>query len=130
MEIDTKVEAQEALRKAFVIALYHHWERSARKWTGDDRRDHSKLAIAVEALGDPIHPRLEAVRDLTNLLKHDNDKWGQQLIETWPDVVSGPRGHAGGRTDWYRAVRLTDAHMTEAFNIVGASGPIQSLSPS
>jgi len=129
MEIESKREAQSALRKAFILSLYHHWERSARTWTGDDRRDHNKLASSVEALGYPISPRLGAVRDLANLLKHDNDKRGAEVMVTWPAVLATGVPKLGRRTDWYEAVRLTDDHVAEAFNIVAASGPDEKLLP-
>lgn len=128
-EIESKVEAKIALRKAFVLSLYHHWERSARSWTNDDRRDHDKLVPLVERLGYPVSPRLAAVRDLANLLKHDNDKRGDQLLESWPEVLPKVRRHPDRRTDWYEAVQLTEAQLTEAFNIIAASGPDHNLLP-
>lgn len=123
MEIDSKIEGQAAMRKAFILTLYHHWERSARIWTGSDKRDHDKLVQAVEAQGTTTHPKLAAVRDLANLLKHDNDKWGHALRHSWAAVFPHSFAEALGRTNWYYAIRLTDAHLTEAFNIVAASGP-------
>lgn len=123
MEIESKIEGQAAVRKAFILALYHHWERSARIWTGSDKRDHDKLVAAVEAEGTPIHPKLGAVRDLANLLKHDNDKWGHALLQSWSAIFPFGFTPGPGRTNWYDAVRLTDAHLVEAFNIVAASGP-------
>lgn len=123
MEIESKVEGQAAVRKAFILALYHHWERSARIWTGSDKRDHDKLVAAVVAAGTTIHPRLGAVRDLANLLKHDNDKWGHALLQSWSAIFPYGFTQRPGRTNWYDAVRLSDAHLVEAFNIVAASGP-------
>lgn len=123
MEIESKVEGQAAVRKAFILALYHHWERSARTWTGSDKRDHDKLVAAVEAEGTPTHPRLGAVRDLANLLKHDNDKWGDAVLQSWPGVFPYGFAKASGRTNWYDAVRLSDTQLVDAFNIVAGSGP-------
>jgi hypothetical protein len=124
MEIESKFEGQGALRKAFALAAYHHWERGARSWTGSDARDHEKLAKAVRALGIGISPHLEAVKDLANLLKHDNDKRGADLLKSWPQLLPPPSSAQGAtRTDWYGAVRLTDAHLDEALDAVAASGP-------
>lgn len=123
MEIESKVEGEAAVRKAFILALYHHWERSARIWTGSDKRDHDKLVAAVEAQGTPIHPKLGAVRDLANLLKHNNDKWGDAVLQSWPAVFPYGFAKAAGRTNWHEAVRLSDTHLAEAFNIVAGSGP-------
>lgn len=129
MEIESRLDAAAALRKAFTLSLYHHWERSARQWTHDDRRDHDKLIKAVERLGYPISPRLAAVRDLANLLKHDNDKRAADLKLSWPVLLQNTQPVPGRRTNWYDAVRLTDDHLTEAFNIVAASGPDEKLLP-
>lgn len=121
-QIEAKRDALQALRKAFVIAIYHHWERSARSWSNDDKRDHAKLVKSVQKMGYPLHPRLEAVRDLANLLKHDNSSRGEQLRASWPEVIR-PRSAKLGRPSWYDMVLLTDAHLSEAFNIIAASGP-------
>lgn len=122
IEIESKLAAQSALRKAFALSIYHHWERGARVWTGDDVREHKKLVKAVEAKGVPVSPRLEAIKDLANLLKHDNDDRGADLLKSWPDVLPSV-AKWGGRIDWYESVALTDYHLTEAFNIIAASGP-------
>jgi len=123
LEIESKVEGMAALRKAFALSIYHHWERGARKWTGNDVNDHDKLVRAVEAIGIPISPRLKAVKDLANLLKHDNDKRGDDLLESWPQVFRPGFKKGENRTDWYGAINLTDAQLTEVFNIVAKSGP-------
>ena len=123
MEVESKVEGLAALRKAFALSIYHHWERGARIWTGNDDKDHKKLVKAVEAKGIKVHPRLEAVKDLANLLKHDNDKRGADLLKSWPQVLPSGFKKGANRTDWYGAVKLTNSHLDEAFNIVAASGP-------
>ena len=58
-----------ALRKAFAVAIYHHWERMARIWTGcDPDAGHTELTKQTLARGYDIDPRLERVRYLANLL--------------------------------------------------------------
>src|SRR3546814_2456369 len=74
------------LRKAYAVAIYHHWERSALQWTNRKNEKHDDLARRVLAMGYPIDPHLHVVRDLANLLKHDNDRWGLKLHGSWPDV--------------------------------------------
>src|SRR3546814_7916557 len=69
-------EALMSLRKAYAVAIYHHWERSALQWTNRKNEKHDDLARRVLAMGYPIDPHLHVVRDLANLLKHDNDRWG------------------------------------------------------
>jgi hypothetical protein len=123
MRIDTTNEALIALRKAFAIAVYHHWERSALRWLDKKREDHDKLAIAVQALGYPIHPKLAAVRDLVNTLKHDSGRWGCALIKSWSDLFEQGYLPRAGWNAWYEAVRLSDEHVLEAISVVSASGP-------
>ena len=123
MEIESKLEGESALRKAFALAAYHHWERGARAWTGSDKRDHGDLVTAVQALGVAISPHLEAVKDLANLLKHDNNRRGADLMKSWPEVLPASLREGRARTDWYGAVRLTDAHLGQVFKAVAASGP-------
>ena len=74
-------------------------------------------------MGIEVSPRLVAVKDLANLLKHDNDRRGADLLKSWPELLPNVKNRAENRTDWYGAVRLTDQHLTEAFNIIAASGP-------
>jgi Ni/Co efflux regulator RcnB len=116
-------EALRTLRRAYVISMYHHWERGVRTWTGDnDTRGHAKMVKKLAKLGLQVHPKLEVVRIVTNLLKHDNDDWGQRLLVVDSGLVDqgSTRSFVPG---WYDRVVLSDNHMTEFFNAVAASGP-------
>jgi len=113
-----------ALRKAFVIALYHHWERAIRASAAGANGNHDKLVKRAQAKGILIDARIGALRDLVNALKHDSDRCGKALLSSWPDIFS-PNFQPGTlKTDWYRAVSLKDHHVVEAFEIVSGSGPI------
>ncbi|MGH6910938.1 MAG: hypothetical protein ACREE0_08790 [Phenylobacterium sp.] len=116
-------EALLALRKAYVIAIYHHWERAARRWTQlTGRADHKVLSAGTLAGGYPVSPRLEAVLHLVNTLKHDSAAKGERLLTAWADVF--PDGFAPrARTSWYDAIQLTDAQVLEVCEIVANSGP-------
>jgi hypothetical protein len=125
LDIDRRMalEAQDDLRKAFVLSAYHHWERSARLWTNDQKAKHDALALKARAQGISIHSDLAKVRDLANSLKHNSEKSGAALVMSWPNVL--PLSFARPKTgDWYNAVSLTDDHVREAFDIIGASGPM------
>lgn len=116
-------EALLALRKAFVIAVYHHWERAARRWTLlTVRADHKALSAGTLATGYPVNPKLEAVLHLVNTLKHDSATKGERLLAAWPEVFS-PGFTPTSRTHWYEAVRVTDAQVLEVCEIVASSGP-------
>lgn len=124
MHIETTTEALIALRKSTVIALYHHWERAIRKTTGvpaDGK--HSALISAAAGEGLDISPKLEAVRCLVNLLKHDNERWARKLRHLWPDVLSDFDGQSKFN-DWYQAVTLSRKQVCQVFGIVRTSGPI------
>lgn len=128
-EVTVAEEAAMELRKAYMIALYHHWERSVRLWTGSSGlRKHEELAEATRAKGYPVHPKLEAVRDLVNTLKHENDRWGLPLIKSWPEVFPPNfRPRSAGKTYWFEVIELSDALVHEAFTIVSASGPTKDM---
>jgi hypothetical protein len=129
MQIEDAEACVMDMRKACVLAAYHHWERAARRWTGiTDRADHSALAAATKRLGYPIDPRLEGVRDLANTLKHNNAKRASELKESWPALLSVDP--AGGRQwDWYSVVELEDRHVAEVYEVLRGSGPDAGLTP-
>src|SRR3546814_10680611 len=64
-------EALMSLRKAYAVAIYHHWERSALQWTHRKNEKHDDLARRVLAMGYPIDPHLHFVRVLATLMKQD-----------------------------------------------------------
>lgn len=124
LQIETSDEALSALRKAFVIAAYHYWERATRLAVGgNDKAKHNELVVLAVAKGIAIHPDLGAVRDLVNLLKHDNAKRGAALQQSWGSVLSPSFLSRPGRTDWYAAVFLTEDDVAKAFDVVANSGP-------
>lgn len=110
------------VRKAFVIALYHHWERAVRKDTGYNKPYHEELLEAAAAAQIPVQPDLEKVRHLVNTLKHNNEKRGTQLLKHWPEVFCSDFSQ-DTNTDWYQSIELTDDHVHQALSIIAASGP-------
>ena len=121
MNIEAATGALSAMRKAFVLALYHHWERSARQWTKLDHAKHDKLSAAVVAMNYPIDPRLGGVRDLANTIKHNSAQWGSNLAVSWPATL--PNGAPQGSGEWYDAVELSAKLMQDVGHIIASSGP-------
>ncbi|MFC3322894.1 hypothetical protein [Mesorhizobium cantuariense] len=52
--IEATGEALMGLRKAFVIAFYHHWERAIRVTTYDDVADHKRLEASQLRRASPL----------------------------------------------------------------------------
>lgn len=120
---ETAEDAMWALNKAFAIAMYHHWERSARDWTLKEHGGFDKLVPAVEKCGYPISPKLATLNCVVNLLKHANPKDGVALYKERPDLFRRHFDTSSGRFEWYEEVRLTDEHIAEFFDVLAASGP-------
>ncbi len=110
------------VRKAFVMALYHHWERAVRKDTGCNKPYHEQLLKAAAAAQIPVQPDLEKVRHLVNTLKHNNEDRGLQLLEHWREVFYAGFSH-DANTDWYQSIEITDDLVDQVISIIAASGP-------
>lgn len=123
LQIEDSEDALRVLRRSFVVAIYHHWERWVRRQLGcDEKAGHDKLVQKACAGGISIDPHLGGVRDMANLFKHSNKKWGTSLLSSWPDVL--PRHFTPDTdADWYEAVRLSEEIVLEIADIVKASGP-------
>lgn len=131
-------DAHGVMKKAHVIALYHLWERIVRAWTkAPARADHSTLRKLVEAKGIRVHPRLDAIRDLNNALKHNSEKSGPDLLKSWPELFSGKfKADIAKRldkacvdpkqsmVDWFEAIRISDDQMAEIMLALRTSGPV------
>lgn len=118
------------IRKAFVIALYHSWERMVGRWAEvGAKADHAELRRGVEKKGVAPHVRLDAVRDLNNALKHNSRKYGADLLNSWPELTPEgfalPDGYEGGNgwVDWFSVITIDDKQMREIISALRASGP-------
>jgi hypothetical protein len=120
---ETAEDAKWALNKAFAVAMFHHWERSARDWTGREHGGFDKLVPAVEARGYPISPKLSTLNRTVNLLKHANPKDGVALYNERPDLFRRSLDTSDEKVEWYEEVRLKDEHVFEFFDVLAASGP-------
>lgn len=124
--IEIAEDTLSALRKAYAIAIYHHWERSAHQWTAAKRENHDDLVVLVLKMGYPIDRHLALVRDLANLLKHANDHWGLKLLQSWPELFPvgfNPPINGSWAMNWYDRVSLSDEHIKQIMATVRRSGP-------
>lgn len=117
------------IRNAFAILIYHHWERSALRWTGSTKGDHKQLVNRTKAKGYSVHSQLESVRLLVNTLKHDSENCAPELFKVRPDYfISGFTGPSLGLS-WQEAISLQRGNIDELFSIVRASGPDEKTFP-
>ncbi len=119
-----------ALRKAFVVALYHHWEKTVQKWADiKSNAKHAKLYKAVRDKGVTPPDRLEHVYHLNNVLKHNSLKNGPALLKEWPELFvlndMIQKRLDAGKTDiaWSDNVSISADRMKEIFDVMRASGP-------
>jgi hypothetical protein len=123
LDVEIAEAAVGELRKAFLIAIYHHWERAIRVVTGDMKAKHADLIKKAVNHNISISPELERVVRAANALKHNNDKRGGELHDIWPEVFGGLFFKPKPGIDWYAAIDLDDKHIEMAVNAVAASGP-------
>jgi hypothetical protein len=122
MDLEESAEAVVELRKAFMLAIYHYWERTIRMYCHTEDFGHPTLVARAKEHGIAIAQDLRRMHLLANVLKHNNSKWGNQLVQSWPDVFR-TWFQPNDRTDWYTAVALTDSHVNDAFEAILNSGP-------
>lgn len=131
-------ETGDIMRKAHVIAVYHLWERIVAAWTkATGRPNHKKLVGLLRTKGIVVHPRMAAIRDLNNALKHNSDKYGPALLESWPELFTDRfretiearlekirADPSSSRVDWHEAITITPGRMDDIMEAVRQSGPV------
>lgn len=123
MEQEAAEEALMHLRKAFVLALYHHWERAIRAYTGSHRKEeHKELVKRAEQKGITPVAELEKAYRLANTLKHNSEKYGPHLFEIWP-AIFGEHFQSASGVDWYGSVVLSDEYVDEIVETIAKAGP-------
>lgn len=130
LDIEMIAETVEAVRKAHVVALYHHWERTISRWARLEnlipadvaKPNHGHLRNALLGAGIVPHHRLNAIRDLNNALKHNSDEFGAKLLKSWSKLLP-PNFQGGPGADWYQAITLTDADVRLIAEALKRSGP-------
>lgn len=122
LESEAAAEALMDLRKAYVLAAYHLWERSAQRWTQRTNANHTVLVGQTKERGYPLDPGLDGVRDLANTLKHNSASKARRLAASWPEMLkTDPLSVTDW--DWYAEIKLADADVLRVLDVVGRSGP-------
>lgn len=129
-DLDVIDQGLVALRKSFVISLYHLWERTAKGWSGaSTANEHSKFLKAVRAKDVNPPERLEHIYFLNNVLKHNSRKHGPKLLTAWPEIFVLPHmlqkqlDEGKVRIEWSERLAISKGAMAEIFAVIRASGP-------
>jgi hypothetical protein len=123
-----------ALRKAYVIALYHHWERIVRQWTdAPTGARHDKLVKRVKAKGVEPPERFGHVYLLNNVLKHNSETAGPQLLERWPELFWNAGklrervAKDGTPIRWENTIIVGEKAMVTIIETMKVSGPVSHI---
>jgi hypothetical protein len=116
-------QSMQALRKAYAIMIYHHWERGAREWGGKDHGGFSSMVKAAQYAGKHVDPEIVDLLILVNTLKHNASIWGQPLYDMHPDWFGPNFRRDATRVEWFDAIQISDAIMSNLFAIAVRSGP-------
>lgn len=135
MDIARLEEALPELRRAFALSAYHYWETAVYRWHHQEHRDaaeedlgsHKDLVKEIRRLAQNapdlsfrVHPDLEAVAKLANVIKHTSSKSWRWLIGQCPEPLK-PLFPAP--SDRHTPVMLTVAQLAWVFEVVSQSGP-------
>lgn len=127
LRIDDAKEALQTVHKATVISAYHVWEDAVRRYTGKTHAKHPGLVVALEERGEAVHPDLNWIVLLVNLLKHGNPDRGRKLHSLRPDLFRRNFNPERQHIDWYGAVVLSLDTVELAIERLGQSGPVTRL---
>lgn len=134
MERTLAHETEQLIKKSFIVNAYHAWERAVCKAFSitapaeKGLRGFRNIKKAALRLDFVIHPELEHVADLTNILKHGMTKQAYRLYEEWPTLFTFPNSQQIKIEEieslgWTASVRLDAIWIDKIFNILEQSGP-------
>jgi hypothetical protein len=119
-------EAEERLRmvrEAFVLILYHYWEKKARELLHIERYGQKEVFAAAkhDPRFDVDEPGINRLRLIANCIKHDA---GRTLFNEDPAMFEADLlVDWNRRSGWHDALRLRDEDVEKSFAAVRSSGP-------
>ena len=116
-------QSMQALRKAYAIMLYHHWERGAREWGGKDNGSFPVVVRAAQYSGIYVDPGMVDLLILVNTLKHNAAIWGQPLYDMHPDWFAPTFKRHRSRVEWFDVIQIKASVMDDLFAMTMRSGP-------
>lgn len=121
--------ADEIIREAFIIGLFHLWERHANRWSGVDRYDEGKTLAELKAIGrQPNEEKLRLLKLLAHCLKHgpspNSSGACNQLHQGYPELFEIEEGGDGNlEQPSNKNLALSEEIIEELFSAVIRSGP-------
>lgn len=124
-ELEIVQIATTEMRRAFAVAAYHYWERTVSSWRPEPRaRNHDEVLGILGQRGYPVHPELDVVRHLANVLKHDKPVSGRWLVQHAAALLKPSfRERPNGRTAWADGLVMDEQTVRRVFDILRNSGP-------
>lgn len=114
--------AASVVREAFIMSIFHYWERCARGWTklpDSDRGFETILKASKKKYA--ASPQLKSLNTLNNILKHRSKQRIIELAEVRPDLFLSVYNYR--KNEMEHRVSVQHKHVLEAIEIIRASGP-------
>jgi hypothetical protein len=120
-EIDA---VQRIYREAFLIALYHFWERELLKRMKQSRYSDEQAFAFLKSKGlSPDEPNLKALRLATNVAKHSKGPSADQLHMLRPELFDTKEMAKWKHKPGHEYLRISDNVLDAFFEAVRKSGP-------
>ncbi|WP_419316817.1 hypothetical protein ACN2C7_10180 [Caulobacter sp. ErkDOM-E] len=122
---EMQFEAEQCLklvREAFLLTVYHYWEKEACGLLGISHYKQSEVfeAARVDKRFDVDEAGLNKARQIANCIKHDV---GKALFKAHPELFDMEHKDPEDKSNWQRALALTDEYLDGAIKVVRSSGP-------
>jgi len=116
-------QSTKVIREAFIVAAYHYWEKFARNFTEEWTFPKLKKSYPYQT-----HEKLATLNKLSNNFKHIiNYKRMKEVHRNWREIFSvAPHEiEVNGRIRYHWMLDVRNDHVLEVFQIVRASGPVE-----
>lgn len=125
-EAQSQIDATLSIvREAFCISLNHFWERQIKIIASIEKYDEEKvLKFLLDAKVNPDEENLRTLRQVSNLIKHDNLDAARPLYKRRPDLFDKSKSLSNPYKPSYDDLRINDPLMVDLFSAVSKSYPI------
>jgi hypothetical protein len=130
-KIESLENSVQAMRKTFLVMIYHFWEREISKWAGDyvkiksgeSQHDAHLRHCKIEGI-DVATDQMSELQAAVNLIKHGHGRreWGNRLYKLRNDLFT----KKCVSNDPYDHLQIESDHVLGFFTAVRSSGPTSS----